>query len=167
MRHEIGAFGTAAFSECMRYRYSLTVAWDSSKPQMMFIGLNPSTATHEKKDPTLGRVVGFAKQWGFGGVVMTNIFAWRDTDPFAMMDVDEPVGLENDEVLVGCAKSVAFIVAGWGVHGSHRGRGDQVRVMLEERGGLLHHLGLTKHGYPRHPLYLRDDSKPQAWLYDE
>jgi len=50
----------------------------------MFIGLNPSTADETSDDPTLTRCINYAKYWGFGGVCMANLFAFRATKPSAM-----------------------------------------------------------------------------------
>ena len=76
---------TAEFSPCRRYRYTLSIEWDASKERVMFIGLNPSTADETKDDPTVRRCKQFAKDWGYGAMVMTNLFAWRDTDPKKML----------------------------------------------------------------------------------
>ena len=84
------------FSPCRRWRYTLWRDWmddvleleeragNNSAKYAMFIGLNPSTADETRDDPTVRRCVGFAKSWGYGALCMTNIFAWRDTDPAGM-----------------------------------------------------------------------------------
>lgn len=46
------------------YRYALWRVWDDSKA--MFIGLNPSTANETENDPTIRRVIRFARDWGNG-----------------------------------------------------------------------------------------------------
>ncbi|GHX72979.1 hypothetical protein VCSRO16_3593 [Vibrio cholerae] len=70
---------TAELSKCRKYRYALWRTWDSDKPFAMFIGLNPSTADEKNDDPTLRRCINFAKSWGYGGVCMANLFAFRAT----------------------------------------------------------------------------------------
>jgi hypothetical protein len=87
---------SAVFSTCRRYRYVLRRIWDRSTPPAMFVGLNPSTADEVKDDPTVRRCIGYAKRWGFGGLIMTNIFAFRSTDPNALVELDDPVGPRND-----------------------------------------------------------------------
>ena len=84
------------FSECRRYRYALTRIWDETGPYAMFICLNPSTADEIQDDPTVRRCINFAKSWGFAGVCMTNIFAYRATQPADMMAAADPVAPEND-----------------------------------------------------------------------
>ena len=71
----------AQLSTCRKYRYALWRTWDEAKPQVMIIGLNPSTADETKDDPTITRCINFAKAWGYGGVCMANLFAYRATAP--------------------------------------------------------------------------------------
>jgi hypothetical protein len=66
----------AKFSACRKYRYALWRNWDGSKPYAMIIGLNPSTADENENDPTITRCINFAKSWGYGGVCVTNLFAY-------------------------------------------------------------------------------------------
>lgn len=125
----------------------------------MFIGLNPSTADEVNDDPTVRRCIGYARRWGYGGLCMTNIFAYRATDPAVMKAHPAPIGEENDRYLLGCAAGAGVVVAAWGTHGAHMGRGDQVRRMLP----ALLCLKSTQGGFPSHPLYLRKDLRPVPW----
>ena len=75
----------AIFSSCRKYRYALWRNWDESKPRPMIIGLNPSTADEKENDPTIVRCINFAKSWGYGGVYVANLFAFRATLPIEMM----------------------------------------------------------------------------------
>lgn len=141
------------------YRYRLWRHWDDDRPHVAFIMLNPSIATETIDDPTIRRVIGYAKDWGFGGVDIGNIFAYRSTDPKNLRVVGDPVGRLNDEHLYDMTRDAPLVVAAWGAHGSFRDRGRAVRALLHER--RLAHLGLTASGEPRHPLYLRRDLRPQ------
>ena len=49
------AASVAIYSDCERYRYSLTRVWDDAGSRVTFVMLNPSTATEVQNDPTLGR----------------------------------------------------------------------------------------------------------------
>jgi len=73
----------ATFSPCRKYRYSLFRIWDEDKSLVLFIGLNPSTADEKEDDPTIRRCINFAKQWGwgYGGLIMGNLFSFRATQP--------------------------------------------------------------------------------------
>lgn len=128
------------------YRYSLTRVWDSTLPTITFVLLNPSTADEAQLDPTLRRCVGFAKREGFGGMVILNLYAFRTRTPKIMLAATDPVGPDNDRVLAGVTGTV---VAGWGTN-ADEARVTSVVAMLPQ----LHALGITKDGYPRHPLYV-------------
>jgi hypothetical protein len=150
---------SADLSTCGQYRYSLTREWSQSGGLVLFIGLNPSTADAMKDDPTIRRCASFAEAWGYGGLLMANLFAYRATDPADMLDVLDPVGPTNDACLRRMASKARLVVAAWGTHGTHLGRDAQVRAMLPR----LHYLRLTKDGHPGHPLYLPGHLTPTLW----
>lgn len=156
---------TAAFSPCRRWRYTLHRIWDESLPYVQFIGLNPSTADEEKDDRTVAKCQRYARAWGYGGIVMTNIFGWRDTDPKEMKKQPDPEGAGNMAAIIGTAEKAGIVVAAWGTHGTHfDNHGRFVRFLLERKvPEKLHVLKLTKDGHPAHPLYLRSDLKPILW----
>lgn len=149
------SFG-AEFSPCTTYRYLLWREW-SAKPYVAFIGLNPSTADETNDDPTIRRCIRFAHDWGFGGIRMLNIFAFRATDSAKMKAVIDPIGLGNDAAIVKCVGSAGLVVAAWGSHGAHRSRGWEVRRKLLADFSMKC-FGLTSNGNPRHPLYVRADA---------
>lgn len=152
----------ATYSACTHYRYSLARRW-AAGTTLNFVMLNPSTADEAQNDPTVERCERRARMLGFGGFCVTNIFAWRDTDPQAMRRADDPVGLENNAVLLSEARAADQVVAAWGTHGAHRERGAEVAAMLRAQGIELYHLGLSKHGHPRHPLYVPYAQQPVIW----
>jgi hypothetical protein len=144
----------AQFSPCRAYRYRLWRVWSEIEPTIAFVLLNPSTADEEKDDPTIRRCIDFARSWGYGGIVIANLFAWRATAPSTLYTLDDPVGLDNDGHLCNIAETVPVIVCAWGVHGKLYGRGAEVLKLLESWKHRLRCLGVTKDGMPRHPLYL-------------
>jgi len=158
----------ASFSVCRRYRWDLWRWWHPWGEPVgsrfaMFIGLNPSTADETEDDPTVRRCIRYAQAWGCDGMCMTNIFAWRDTDPQGMRAQAFPIGDLNDKTLRGIARGAQIVLCAWGVHGAHMNRGRNVERMLRQDGRKLHVLGLTKDGHPKHPLYLRADLTPVEW----
>lgn len=160
----------ALFSPCRQYRYTLHRIWSEKKPFVMFVGLNPSTADERKNDPTVTRCIKFASDWGYGGMVMMNIFAYRSTNPQILYKLEDPVGDENDHYIAKIAGEAGLIVTAWGNHGAHKGRGDEVLSMLmamDGASGKVHHLGLTGEGQPKHPLYLKAAEKPRMWTEAE
>lgn len=141
--------GGATISDCGTYRYELWRNWRDDV-RVNFVMLNPSTADAIQDDPTIRRCVGFAKGWGFGGMVVTNLYALRATDPREVAKHGAPIGPDNDTYLFTRAATSALVVLAWGVHGGPRG--DTVATMLRVfRPGCI---GRTKTGHPRHPLYL-------------
>lgn len=161
------AQSTAVYSDCERYRYLLTRIWNEDTPRALFVMLNPSTATEVQNDPTVERCERRARALGFGGFRVTNIFAWRDTDPRAMRAAADPVGPANDAAITeSCAWAAGAgdrIIAAWGTHGAHLDRGPAVERLLRAQPRPLHHLGLTKDGHPKHPLYIAYDQQPIPW----
>jgi hypothetical protein len=161
-RHEVGP---AAFSPDRRYRYMLSREWDKSAPRLMVVGLNPSTADEYALDPTLRRVREFAKRWGMGGFVMTNLFGFRATKPRDMIAADDPVGPMNDHWLEHLAKDAGLVLAAWGAHGGFLNRDKHVLELLTAvRGSPPVCLGTTAKGFPRHPLYIKGDTQPIPYL---
>lgn len=154
---------TAVYSECERYRYSLTRIWDPAGRKALFVMLNPSTATEVQNDPTVERCERRARALGFGAFQVTNIFAWRDTDPRKMRAAADPVGPQNDAAILAGAEWADQIVAAWGTHGAHLNRGPLVEALLREAGYDLFHLGLSKAGHPKHPLYIAYTQTPEPW----
>ena len=130
----------------------------------LFVMLNPSTADELGPDPTVRRCIGFASSWGYQQLEIRNLFSLRSTDPRALYGADNPEGdPRNITDILNAAMAAAIVVCAWGVHGSLRGRGAAVAAALRAQGTRLHHLGLTKDGHPRHPLYLPKDLRPAAW----
>lgn len=142
----------------------LTRIWEPEGRKALFIMLNPSTATEVQNDPTVERCERRARTLGFGAFRVTNIFAWRDTDPRKMRAAKEPVGSKNDEAILDSCVWADQIICGWGTHGEHLERGLAVEQLLRKSGREVHHLGLTKQGHPKHPLYIAYAQQPESWF---
>ncbi len=147
----------ANFSECEKYRYSLWRIWDDSKNNALFIGLNPSTADAEIDDPTIRRCINYAKGWGYGGLYMANLFAYRATDPKVMKKALDPVGPYNNSYLIELADQCGIVVCAWGNHGRFKNQDRRVKHLIPK---MLHCLEKSKHGNPKHPLYLKKNLVP-------
>ncbi len=154
----------AVYSPCERYRYLLTRTWDPTGPRVLFVMLNPSTATEAQNDPTVERCERRARVLGYGAFRVCNIFAWRDTDPKAMRAASEPVGAGNDAAIAESCVWADAVICAWGTHGAHLDRGAAVEALIRATGAVPHHLGLTREGHPRHPLYLPYTEAPRPWL---
>ena len=145
----------AIFSDCRRYRYALWRVWDDSKGKVMFIGLNPSTANESADDPTIRRVKRFAHNWGYGGVIMLNLFTYITAYPEELMKCEDPVG-PADYYLDHYAKECNKVIFAWGNFKEAEKRGIEVMQMFP----YGHMLIQNKNGSPRHPLYVKADAQP-------
>lgn len=147
----------AQLSDCGRYRYRLYRCWDSRSELMpvMWLMLNPSTADAAIDDPTIRRCMAFSKAWGYGSMLVGNLYAYRSTDPAALyaIDYETAVGPENSYHLDLMAQRSAKIVCAWGAHGEKRRHGPPSCP------GGWWHLGRTKSGQPKHPLYVKGSTE--------
>ena len=163
--HQKGdAASTAVYSDCEAYRYLLTRIWDPAGRKALFIMLNPSTATEVQNDPTVERCERRARALGFGAFRVTNIFAFRATDPKVMRAAPDPVGPANDAAIRDSVPWADRIICAWGTHGAHLNRGPAVEHLLRGTEAPLYHLGLSKDGHPKHPLYIGYARQPELWL---
>lgn len=153
----------AVFSDCERYRYLLTRVWAPEGRRVLFIMLNPSTADEVKNDPTVERCERRARALGFGAFRVCNIFAFRATDPKVMRAERNPVGSGNDAAIVESCDWADQVICAWGTHGAHLDRGAHVIRLLREREIAAYHLGLSKEGHPKHPLYIAYTQQPEPW----
>lgn len=141
------------------YRYRLTRRWTAALGlPLPFLMLNPSTADHELDDPTIVRCMRFARDLGYDGLGVWNLYAFRATKPAVMFAAAEAgvdiVGPENDRRLrnlfAWCATSGVPVVAGWGMN-ARADRVDEILAM-PYASEVLRCLGVTQSGIPKHPL---------------
>jgi hypothetical protein len=145
------------------YRYILGRRWGPSGRRVNFIMLNPSTADAFIDDPTIRRCIGFAMAWDYDGIIVTNLFALRSTNPGRLMRAADPIGPRNDEIILSEARRADRVIAAWGAHGRLFNRDRIVRRALDGAGIALHYLKLTEKGAPNHPLYLPSGLTPIRW----
>ncbi len=157
------AASEAVYSACQRYRYALTRIWQPDATRVTFVMLNPSTATEFQNDPTVERCERRARALGHGAFRVTNIFAFRATDPRIMRAEADPTGPANDTAITEAALWADQVVCAWGSNGAHLARGVRVAKLLRATGKPLWHLGLTQGGDPRHPLYIGYAQAPIRW----
>lgn len=159
-----GEYVTAAtLSPDGLYRYDLGRSWgDMEQMGVCWVMLNPSTADATEDDPTIRRCIAFSKAWGFGSLTVVNLFAYRATDPKALVRAAsegvDVVGPENDWCIQLAVLGNEFTVAAWGTKGNLFGRDKQVLTMLAELREPVDCLDITKGGHPKHPLYVKGDT---------
>ena len=146
----------ADFSKCRKYRYTLWRTWDVSKPKVMFLGLNPSTADEVKNDPTVTRCINYSKRWGYGGMYMMNIFSFRTTYPIELKKATNPIGDKNNFWIKKIYRNVDKCIGAWGNDGEFKNRSEDIFKLIPK----LYCLKINSSGQPAHPLYLKSDLKP-------
>lgn len=161
----------ASFSQDGQYRYDLWRKWGTGE-DITFIGLNPSTANREKDDPTIRRLKSFAKSWGYDGFHINNLFALVTAYPSELVSHPKPISETqgsdimdiNDNHLLFSFDSSKTIVLCWGSWNYPLIRERAKEVTDELKGEYWKNLkvmcfGLNKDGQPKHPLYLKGDTK--------
>ncbi len=146
----------AIFDDSRHYRYSLWRSWSES-PKVGFVMLNPNQADATVNDPTIRRCIGFVQDWGYGGLEVVNLFAYRAKSPPLLKHIEDPIGEDNDRYLFSLSDRVDMIILAWGNWGTLRGRDRAVNKRLSSQ-KTIYCLGITKTGQPRHPLYLKRDT---------
>jgi hypothetical protein len=147
---------TAILSSDNIYRYELSRIWDDEKPKILFIMLNPSTADEFVEDPTIRRIVNYAKDWGYGGVYVGNLYAFRSTDPKGLNSAEDPVGPENIthiQTLIGLVDKVVYA---WG---NERKEPEWLKKIVTNP----YCIDISKKRIPKHPLYLKKCLTPQLY----
>jgi hypothetical protein len=147
----------ATLTQDNKYRYKLSRIWDEEKPSVLFIMLNPSTADANIDDPTIRRVVNFAKSWGYGGVFVGNLYAFRSTDPKVLKHIDDPVGEDNIEHIKQLIGLSDMVIYAWG--NNHK-----EPSWLCELVDTPYCIDVSRNRIPKHPLYLKGTLKPQKYV---
>ena len=154
---------TAVFSACQQYRYQLREIWDASGPLVLWLLMNPSVACVDCSDPTLRKTGKFSRSWGYGGQLVGNVHAYRATDKNRLLEVADPVGPENDRMILDMAAQARTVVLAYGQPPKAlRQRGRELVALLSHHPGLCH-LRLARDGTPVHPLYLTANLLPKPY----
>lgn len=151
---------TATISPCGTYRYDLTRRW-ADGPTALWVMLNPSTADATEDDPTIRRCISFSKREGCGRLAVVNLWAYRSTDPKALLTADRPIGPDNGATIERWMQEASIVVAAWGAWPLNNRKVSPARSNVEALAAYHGHqmvcLGTTKAGAPRHPLYVKGD----------
>jgi hypothetical protein len=153
---------TAVFSDDKLYRYRLERTFDEDLLKVAFVGVNPSIADDIADDKTITKCINYAKTWGYGGIVMVNLFAFISTDPSQLKSIGNPVGTDNDKHLNEVFNSfgtIGKIVCCWGENGKLFDRDKEVLKMIDEP----YCLRINADDSPAHPLYLPIDLEPKEY----
>jgi hypothetical protein len=159
----------AVLSDCGRYRYVLWRRWDKTKPRLVFIMLNPSTADAETDDATIRVCMGRARLSGYGGIRVINLYGWRATDPTELKTAADPIGEANRYLETHHGAGGDLNIAAWGDGGLLYGRSreryrEALNILCVDYAIRLYCLGLTKAGQPKHPLRISYRTEPVIWI---
>ena len=160
---------SACLSEDEVYRYTLERTWNDEQERVLFIMLNPSKANAYTGDKTITRCIKFADNWGYGGIVVGNLFALRSPKPVKLFQHSDPVGPRNDYHLQRLAEECRTVIAAWGSSAKtfplFQERQAFVKGLVR---GRMQCLGTTQDGHPTHPSArgkhrVPDDTKPRPF----
>ena len=150
----------ATISPCKKYRYDLIRCWASITQPLGVIMLNPSKADASKDDSTIKKLFKIARNNGFGGIEVVNLFALRSTDPTALTTSTDPVGDKNYEYIDRIVEelgAVSKILIAWGSHKVANPEAE--RLFNRHPDQEFYCLKINADGNPKHPLYCKDDSE--------
>ena len=137
----------AKLSYNKKHRYSLKRIWDKDKPKALFIMLNPSLADNYTDDPTIRRLIKFAKLYGYGGFYVGNLFSYITPYPKDLVDKNLSFCNKNLKEIRKMIASSNEVIYGWG--NSFNEPDWLKKNVLKPKC-----FGKNKNKTPRHPLYL-------------
>ena len=139
------------------YRFTLRRRWHHAEtPPLIWVMLNPSTADEDTDDPTIRRVMAFSKAHGASNLIVINLYPCRATNPKDIV----PFGLDTNRVVTHeVVWEANDVVVAWGANKHTALVADAFletfhQINQDGKGRRLLCLGKTKHGAPRHPLYV-------------
>ena len=147
----------ALLSEDNKYRYQLSRIWNKDKNLLLFIMNNPSKADEDIDDPTIRKIINYAKLWGYGGILVGNLYAYRSSCPKVLKNINDPIGpdnIKNIKILITLADKVIYA---WGFN-------QKEPKWLCELVDIPYCIDISKKGNPKHPLYLKNDLQPKLFL---
>ena len=151
----------ATISRDGSYRYTLERSWGGDS-RVLFVMLNPSTADARVDDRTIRRCIDYAKRWGYGGLLVGNLFALVSTDPQPVVrDPCAAVGPKTDKYLRRMSRRADLTVVAWGGDGGKFP--ERIGAVLAIIGADVYCIGTTKDGHPRHPVRLSRNAKRTEW----
>lgn len=157
-----GVRGDAVFSD--HQHRQLMRRWTGAHfPQRycLFIGMNPSTADASVNDPTCAREWAFSLREGFSGMAKGNVGDYRATSPKALLApgvmASSPANLP---LLIETAKGASLVIL---CHGKLNRAlvkpAQDIVAALRAQNIELMCFGTNADGSPKHPLYLRLDTR--------
>jgi hypothetical protein len=147
-------------------RYLLWRVFNPQGKTVAFVMLNPSDADAKEDDPTLRRCIGYAKTWGYGRLLVVNLFSVIGSDPKALKLHEQPDlfgDRVNEAVLEDVLTSADLVVCAWGAHTRIGHVSEQLLALARNHRVELHRLDSNADGSPTHPLFLSKELRPEKW----
>ncbi len=142
---------------------------------LVCFGVNPSTATPEKLDPTLRRVKGLAKLHGYDGWMMFNVYPLRATNPADLpAEWDNLLHAMNRLHIYQTLKKLGAVTV-WAAWGTLIEKRPYLALCLREivadsKCRPLQWITIgdrSQAGHPHHPLYLANEAEITPFDIDE
>lgn len=154
----------AVISDCGKYRYLLRRAWDYTKPRLLFVMLNPSTADAEIDDATIRSCIRLSICLGYGSFEVVNVFGLRATNPKELAVSDDPIGPMNERISAAAIIRSDVVVCAWGAHPMAMRKSNFMLQLIRSYRPAAYCLGTTKDGAPKHPLYIKSGTPLQVYV---
>jgi hypothetical protein len=153
----------AFISDCGKYRYLLRRVWDYGSCRALVIMLNPSTADATVDDATIRSLTRLLRGLGYGSFEVVNVFAFRSTDSKRLLDIDDPVGPQNESIVRSAIGRCDVAICAWGAHPMAREASIDIRNAIRAVRPAMYCFGKTRDGSPKHPLYIKSGTKLEVY----
>lgn len=156
------ADGVHTFLYCAdkTHRYAYALTWDSTKPHVLWVMLNPGTGeTEGRRRNTFERCKKWSREQGYGGLVLGNVFSLRSKSAKDLLRLPYTDDDLNEIALSHLSRISTDIIVAWGNHGAKSRLPASLRELLP--GARC--FGLTQGGQPRHPLYVASSTPLVPW----
>lgn len=160
-----GTTCTAVFSDDLARRYDVVWRWRDGQLLTCCL-LNPAMLEAHEPDHTGAAIVARARRWGYAGARIVNPFTIRTADPTVMLTHPDPVGPQPDadsfiiRAMRSAGRDGSPFLVGWGHHGQHLGRDEQICQLARMIAIPLLAFRLNADGSPSHPARLGHDLRP-------
>lgn len=135
------------------------------KKTLFCFGINPSTATPDKLDPTLKKVDSISKHNGYDSFIMFNVYPKRDT-VFEKLEpsLNDMEHIKNIEAIIKTISGFSKLDI-WVAFGDHIYDREYLPICFKDIYNKLPNqnikwltTGVNKSGSPKHPLYQKKTS---------
>jgi hypothetical protein len=110
---------SAEISDDGKYRYKLSRIWKPTGQKILFIMINPSSASAIEDDRTINKLLEITKLWKYDGFYVGNLYPYRSSKPADLKNIQIPeeVNAINMKSIEEMAAESSLIVYAWGTKG--------------------------------------------------